>query len=963
MARIARRFGEADNPSGDGVRSLPSAPESAAGSNSAAPPAARGAIRIDSSGRYVVGGFSFASLDQAVDYAARRFADTGAGSSDDIASAGVPPPATGGIAEVSGRYVVGAFSFSSLELAREYQAERAASASAPPSPEARPPAPATGHASIRIDSNGRYKVGGFAFATLEQAVEHAASLAQSPAHSGGEASAEPILPGPVSGHPEVRLDANGRFVVRGFSFSTLDQAADYAARLSKPIPQPMRQAHATAAEVVAPAAVAPAPRPAPAGASLQARAPKEGAPAWVSRRTSLSAGGTSFHADLVYYGTPVRYDPRHDCSRIDPTLPVDPRGDPSGATLDYWPSYAHLTPRARATYLGWLDGGRQDPSIPIGYVFLFFYGLEQRLLIDDARGEAAAIMAELRRLRGIYGENYSFAAYAAKLLALQGLYDEGAADEAPNVAWARNYELELPLDVRIRLGRRLRDGQTLRAEDCLRWVLALPNVSIRTAGHRCFDELHQLWLCRFTARFPQEMSVRRPRAMLKHHYRAASGTFVADVSAGDLPDIGGTTAPLTPLRAMLDTCIDDLGAYSRLLGREPQAKGQLQADLLLPPELRQTCSSLAACRERLAAIAERELLSGVSIADVARLLDIACVDGEARIAGAALRQIGLALDALDHGFEPDRRYGAAGALRANTPVALFPAIGGGPVDHERAAYVAARTMVEVAMLAAASDGEVVAAEVQAIERRLRAMPDLSEQEIVRLIACGRALAADPPKLRSALKRLSDVPAPRRSALAVSALEAVLADGRVTPEEVRFLEALHTALGLPVEGVYASLHRGGVEDLGPVTVSDGSPEEIISIPAEPVSTGGVTIDAARLERIRGETSKVSSLLASIFVEDEPESLPPPSRRKRQNVGAFAGLDEPHSNLLALLISAPMDRAAFEAAARELRLFPGGALDVINDWGFERFEAPVVEEDNLIYVSPDLIDQLQPAGASS
>jgi hypothetical protein len=96
------------------------------------------------------------------------------------------------------------------------------------------------------------------------------------------------------------------------------------------------------------------------------------------------------------------------------------------------------------------------------------------------------------------------------------------------------------------------------------------------------------------------------------------------------------------------------------------------------------------------------------------------------------------------------------------------------------------------------------------------MPDLQPHEVTRLLACSRALAADPPKVRAALKKLADVPPASKAALVASAIEAVLADGRVLPNEVRFLEALHAALGLPLNALYSALHRTG-EDHGPVEV--------------------------------------------------------------------------------------------------------------------------------------------------
>lgn len=750
----------------------------------------------------------------------------------------------------------------------------------------------------------------------------------------GDEEVEPT--GEVPGHPGVRLDSSGRFVAGGYSFSTLEQAVGHEQRRARPAPTP------------------PVARPGPA-LTQQGRT----GPRWIGSRQTLTAGGSSFTADMVYHGTPLRYDPRHDQSRIDPTLRVDPRGDPSGATLTYWPSYQGLDPRARATYLAWLDGGRTDASIPIGYVFVFFYGIEQRLLLDDSRDEAAAIFAETRRLLSLHGENYSFRAYAAKLLALSALY-EGQDDGPPTAACAENYDLEIPLDVRVRLGRRLRDGAAFDADDALRWVLSLPDVYLRTPGQRCFEELRALWSVRFAARHPKGLTIRRPKATLKHEYRAASGKFTASLDVGELPDVSGTLGVLGPLRAQLDLCMEDLSQYSRLLGREPDARGMLRADLLLPAELREGSARLTSCRERLSVIVSGRGRGVVSAAELARTLDIEPEAGADKLPANIVRQIGTALDALHHGCEPDRRYGAGSALRADAPVSVFAWQGGGPVDHERPAYAAARTMVEIAMLAAASDGEVMDAELGTVERRLRSLPGLEEHEVARLMACGRVLAADPPKVRAALKRLADVPVAQRAAIATSAIEAVLADGTVQSDEVKFLEALHAALGLPAAALYASLHRGA-DDAGPVVVSTGEADRVVPIPAERTA-GAVPIDAARLERIRGETTQVSALLATIFVEEEEPEAPPPAPRA-QIAGAFDGLDGPHSELLLRLLAGPLGRSNFDAAAAALRLMPDGAIEAINEWGFDRFGKPIIDDDDEVWVSPDVIDQIQPVGAAA
>lgn len=737
----------------------------------------------------------------------------------------------------------------------------------------------------------------------------------------------------------VLVSDNGRFVACGYSFSTLEQAKNHLVALSRPRP--------------APPTFSPAPAPAPK-ASAGRRAPSR----WVGQTETLDVGGRLVALEFAYYGTPTSYEPRHDKSRIDPSLPIDPRGDRLGATLGYWQTYAGLDPKARWTYLDWLESGRSEPTTPIGYVFLFFYGLEQRLLVDDAREDVPVLFAEVRRLVEIYGENHSFQSYASKFLALAAVYEptEGG---PPTQASTHNYELELPLDLRVRLGRRLRGDQPFNADDALSWVLGLPDVYLRTPGQRCFEEMRELWTARFAVRHPEGLRVRKPKAQVRYEYRAASGAFVTNLTL-EIPDVSKVSAPLVPLRTLLDGCMEDLSAYSRLLGRDPEARGRLRGDLLLPQELRPSRPSLVRCRDALGAFGGVGAPSAILAVDLARVLDLEVEEGSDKLSAGLVRQMGVALDALDLGCEPDRRYGPATAVRRDARLCLFEAPGGGAVDPDRPAYLAARGMVEVAMLAAVSDGEVADSEIDAIERRLRSMPDLQPHEVTRLLACGRALAADPPKVRAALKKLADVPQASKAALVASAIEAVLADGRVLPDEVRFLEALHAALGLPVNSLYSALHRTG-EDHGPVEVLRSAPEHSVPLPADE-KRAGVSIDTSRLERIRGETTQVSAMLAAIFVEDEPDPQPAaviPSRPEAAR-SAFEGLDAAHSDLLARLMSAPLLRSEFDAAAAALRLMPEGAIETLNDWGFDRFGEPVVEDDENVSVVPEILDQLQPIG---
>ena len=79
--------------------------------------------------------------------------------------------------------------------------------------------------------------------------------------------------------------------------------------------------------------------------------------------------------------------------------------------LPYYPSFSQISPEGRASYLNWLSSDRTDPNVDIGYVFLYFYGLEFRAVFEDKNHQE--IYKELIRLRNIYSsKNHSFNTYA-----------------------------------------------------------------------------------------------------------------------------------------------------------------------------------------------------------------------------------------------------------------------------------------------------------------------------------------------------------------------------------------------------------------------------------------------------------------------------------------------------------------------------------------------------------------------
>ncbi|MEZ5433416.1 MAG: TerB N-terminal domain-containing protein [Verrucomicrobiales bacterium] len=78
-------------------------------------------------------------------------------------------------------------------------------------------------------------------------------------------------------------------------------------------------------------------------------------------------------------------------SAILTSAPIGRHADSPGNDLGYYPSYGNLSPSQKRAYLEWLAMGRRDPhpeQRALGYLFLFFYGIEHRIIIEQDRDPA-----------------------------------------------------------------------------------------------------------------------------------------------------------------------------------------------------------------------------------------------------------------------------------------------------------------------------------------------------------------------------------------------------------------------------------------------------------------------------------------------------------------------------------------------------------------------------------------------
>lgn len=668
---------------------------------------------------------------------------------------------------------------------------------------------------------------------------------------------------------------------------------------------------------------------------------------WVPPGETVQVAGVNLPGGMIYVGGRMRA-PNGDTDPclISGQLTVADVGNYRSRQMGYWPSYADASPYERRAYLNWLSEGRSAPDCDIGYVFLFFYGLERRVIVDSSKDPSAKqdwpkIVAELRRLLSIYGESYSFRRYAGELLSWIEL-DGSSGDlyKRPVPDYPRTYEL--PLYVRLALGQAAVDRAPVPAELALAWLRLSPQTSLRTAATRCADEFRRLFIQRYHEEFGSGLVLPKNRTKLKFVYQAASsGLRGAQITMGfdDIPDVTALTAPIRRLTEIANRCTEDLGSYSRLMGKNPSAAADLEGRVLLPASLWPP-----AAQAKLQALTSRMRDGRLSLS--LQELIAALGDTKQSASRELVRGLARALEGAGIGFEPHVLAGARIPKERDT-VVLFAQPATEATVGSGAEYRTAALTLQLATAMAQADGNFSEREIAHLRAEIQGWSHLTPAEQCRLQAHLQCLAAAPPTLAALKKKLEEFPSKAKEKLAAFMASMAQSDGFVSPEEVKFLEKVYKALGVEPKRVFSDVHALGAGG-APISVAQAE-------------TQGFRLDVDRIASLQEDTARVSALLSSIFVEEPaPPPAPTPELDPERDDDAFSplGLDEGHTALLRLLLSRPeWARAELEDAAADLDLMLDGALEQINEAAFDSFDEPLCEGDDPLTVNTDLLEKIE------
>ncbi len=673
---------------------------------------------------------------------------------------------------------------------------------------------------------------------------------------------------------------------------------------------------------------------------------------WVSPGQSARVAGYDIPGGYIYIGQ----DLPSAIGTIEPALinPALPLGshepDRSGHVLDPAPSYHLISPDSRAAYLAWLAGGRDCADVPVGFVSLFFSGLERRVLVDAAddpavRRELPAIAAEVRRLRAAhFPAGNSFNSYASAFLDVldllcapnwrPGSSPPSGAPPAPCLdRWP------VPMALRVALAGFAVTGRPVPADWARSWAWYHPSLFPQTPQTRCPQEFEQLFAVRYTRRFaaglvPQTAA----RPPIRIGYAPASpGIDALVLDRPDLPDVLEEPRATRELGALVDSVTDALTPYSRWLARTPGGHGSLASTALLPADLLDL--DPGPLRHLLAwanANLDGQFAAVIDASEFSAFWSTADPAGMSRDEAASLALI-LARAGL--GVEPDIRFG--GPALAPGPAVLFR-LDREAVDVPSPGYLAATTMLHLAAAVALAAGQGSAPTGRTRRERgrsgvdadgstadgARSGPDDSANAIItglaaevrlsvtersRLAARLRWLFASGAALPRSDRRISALTAAEREAAGYFLVSVATAGPVLAPETVTALTKAYRLLGLDPDLAYRRLHQRSVGQSGAapsghgVASADGPivvrrlragppghqlPRTAPSSGTAPEAAPGALAGAASgvqlsqevITRKMTEAAAVSTLLASIFTDEEPiaSALAAPATRPARAV---------------------------------------------------------------------------------
>lgn len=677
---------------------------------------------------------------------------------------------------------------------------------------------------------------------------------------------------------------------------------------------------------------------------------------WFNKSEDTYFKNYNIPGGMVYVGEVLLddYGYDNDACLINPKLDViSSQPWEHGDQMGYWPRYNDISPECRGSYLQWLSTGRSHPDTYIGYIFLFFYGLERRLFIDGQKdglseNERHDIVNEVRQLLKIYGENRSFRGYANNFLAMEWVLYQSSAPIPNYIDLSDRYCQGV---FQVVLAQYVVSQKPIPADIALIWVTIHPDFGVRTPARRCPEEFQELFAQYYKEQYGEGLVVKPNKTPLKLSYHPANASLrgTLNLSTSDLPNPFILTGKLKQLDKIVEKCTIALEPYSRYVGRIGNTRDSFKALSLLPSELIMR-SSIA---DKVLNYLNNNFSAGPQLVGIDQLYELFEEDAPMKINIKEAESLAKLLEGMGFGIIPDSRFYNIKPT-AGGQVVIFPKGHGIDFKPSREFHTMG-SILRLGAMVSQIDDDVSAAEEETLQSLIIDNRELTNIEKDSLVAFLYWSLRTPQSITGLKQKLAVVSKEEKVAIGHILISIAKADGYIDNKEIKQIEKLYLTLGLDKTQVSSDIHSLISKD-EPITVAVKNKNQSYSIPTSSRDNTQVFSLNEEVIKIREmETQQVKGVLEGIFDNDEVEIEE--NNDDLVITNPLLSLDQIYQDLLNILLTKETwKKDVLHKICKDLDLMVDGALEVLNEWAFEYANAPLIEDGELVYIDIELAKEI-------
>ncbi len=607
--------------------------------------------------------------------------------------------------------------------------------------------------------------------------------------------------------------------------------------------------------------------------------------------------------------------------------------------IGYWPSYSKLSPNQRGMFLKWLSQGKNNPAIDIGYVFIYFYGLEYRVLQENT--DLELIGYEIIRLRKYYASNRSFLGYSDRLLAyiISNLNDKHIARKIFKV-------VEPGLDKYSNIYRsgihlKIKGSNFIDADELISLIPTFENVDRSSIPQKVGGYFNKY----FKLIAEEEIKEAIAQVKLKEYkerYWSASQFTDRDIYYKGLRIIADRNIQ-NKLSNKWKQAIEDFRPYSRKLNIYEFK----EIFHLLPDKLKKTIEH--PLKKQLTEIEEKLVGKAVTISEIVKHLGMEVSE---KLKNKECKEIVDTLLCANIIIEPNAVY-LKKNYKKNDFVLLSKTENASMLKTSN--YKQAALLVDLGVDLAYADDDYSDEEAQQIYLAVSSIFLYTTLEFEHLKLRVELYKTQKPNISGILKKISEnLETKNLETLSSYLVGVALSDGHFTNEENKKIKRFLSKLGVKesyIEKIYK--HFGINETFKNVELkeSQNNIQKGSIIPKK----NEVILDQKKLNQIKLDTEKVKLILSEIIAEEENDNI----SIVREVEEIENELDNKYWPFLKIIIQKnKWDKKSLRDKATEHRYMIYDAISKINEWAEEKHgDYLVFENDDNFEVNTLILENIK------